>query len=329
MADSRSPMVLSTSPTFGKYSQEPIENLKAAGFEVKLSPGSGGALSDESRALIPEARAIIVGVEKMGKSEIECARNCRIIAKHGVGVDNVDVAAATEMGIIVTNAAGANSDAVADMAIGLMLAAARGIVAAERDIRSQKWKPYVGVELWGKTLGIVGTGQIGKKVCRRAMGGFDMKAVAYDVMKDLEWAERAGVRYESLDALLAKADIITVHVPLVPETKNLIGRREFGLMKPGAILVNTSRGGIIDEHALAGALSAGTIRAAALDVFEHEPPWDSPVFNAPNMVLTPHIAGYSVEALQKTGLICAENIISVLSGDKPKCVVNPGVFSRI
>lgn len=318
--------VISTSPTFGKYSQKPLDMIRAKGFDLKLVPGKGGVLSEESRELLPEVDAIIVGIEKLGKEEIDKAAKCKIITKHGVGVDNIDVEYATKRGIIVTNVPAANSDAVADMTMGLILALSRGIVHSDKNIRNKVWKPYVGTELAGKVLGIIGTGQIGKKVCQRARLGFNMDIVAYDLYPNNEWAKTMGAEYVELEQLLKTADIVTVHVPFVPDSGYIIGEKELSLMKKTALLINTARGGLIDQKALAEAISKGIIKGAAIDVFEQEPPWDSTLLKMDDLILTPHISGYTNEALEKTGVVCAENIIAVLEGRTPKHVMNPEVL---
>ena len=184
-------------------------------------------LSEESRELLPEVDAIIVGIEKLGKEEIDKAAKCKIITKHGVGVDNIDVEYATKRGIIMTNVPAANSDAVADMTMGLILALSRGIVHSDKNIRNKVWKPYVGTELAGKVLGIIGTGQIGKKVCQRARLGFNMDIVAYDLYPNNEWAKTMGAEYVELEQLLKTADIVTVHVPFVPDSDYIIGEKSF------------------------------------------------------------------------------------------------------
>ncbi len=318
--------VISTSPTFGKYSSKPLDMIKEEGYSLELVPGKGGALSEESKKLLPEVDAIIVGVEKLGKEELDKATNCKIITKHGVGVDNIDVEHATKCGIIVTNVPAANSDAVADNAMGLILALSRGIVQSDKNVRNKIWKPYVGMELAGKTLGIIGTGQIGKKVCQRAKRGFNMDIVAFDLYPDNEWAETMGVKYVKLEQLLKAADVVTVHVPFVPGTGYIIGEKELSLMKESALLINTARGGLIDQKALAKAISENAIKGAAIDVFEQEPPWGSELIEMDQLVLTSHISGYTTEALEETGVVCAKNIIAVLEGKKPQYIINPEVL---
>jgi D-3-phosphoglycerate dehydrogenase len=246
----------------------------------------------------------------------------KVIAKHGAGVDNIDVKTASERGIAVLSAPGANSNAVADLTIGLFLALARAIPLADRAVRQGQWPRVVGVELSGKTLGIVGLGQIGKKVARRATG-FGMRILAYDLVTDPEFARQLGIDYVSLDRLCEQAHFISVHAPLTASTRGLLGERELRRMRSDACLVNISRGGVVDEEALYRSLKDGQIRGAALDVFSTEPPRDSPLVALDNAICTPHMGGYTVEALRETGMICVRGILDVFEGRVPACAVNP------
>jgi D-3-phosphoglycerate dehydrogenase len=183
----------------------------------------------------------------------------------------------------------------------------------------------VGDQINEKVLGIIGLGQVGKKVARRALG-FDMRVIAYDVMRDEAFARKWGIAYLTLEEVLGQSDFVSIHVPLIPSTRNLIGERELGLMKKGAYLVSISRGGIVDEEALYKSLKEGKIKGAALDVFAQEPPKGSPLFTLENVILTPHMAGYTYEALRDTGMICVQNIVDVFEGRQPKFVVNAEVL---
>jgi D-3-phosphoglycerate dehydrogenase len=269
--------------------------------------------------------AIIVGIEKITAPVIEASKKLKIIAKHGAGVDNVDVTAASARGIVVTSAPGANSDAVADLTVGLFLSLAREIPFADRSVREGKWPRLAGVQMNEKTLGIIGLGQIGKKVVKRALG-FDMKVLVYDVIQDEAFARQTALRYVPLDELLAQSDFISIHVPLMPSTHRLIGERELGILKKQAFIVNISRGNIVDEEALYRSLKEGRIRGAALDVFSQEPPTGSPLLSLDNVILTPHMGGYTLEALRDTGLICVRNILDLFEGKTPQFVINPEVL---
>lgn len=317
--------VLSTSPTFGHYVSEPSEYLESHGWKVELIP-QGKKISEEQ--LIQSAGqydAIIVGVEKITSSVIEASKKLRIITKHGIGVDNIDVKAASGRGIVVTNAPGTNSDAVADLTIGLFLSLARSIPSVDRSVKGGEWPRAVGVQINGKVLGIIGLGQIGKKVVKRALG-FDMRVLAYDILKDEAFAKERRITYVSLNEVLAQADFLSIHVPISPSTRGLIGEKELNLMKKEAFLVNISRGGIVDEEALYRVLKERRIRGGALDVFAHEPPTGSPLLTLDNVIVTPHMGAYTFEALRETGMVCARSIIDVFEGRRPQFVVNPEVL---
>jgi D-3-phosphoglycerate dehydrogenase / 2-oxoglutarate reductase len=317
--------VVSTSPTFGYYVAEPVEYLKSHGFEVTLAPqGKKWSEADLIEAA-KEYDAMVVGIEKITAPVVQASTKLRIMTKHGAGVDNIDVKTATARGVVVTSAPGANSDAVADLTLGLFLSLARTIPFADRSVREGKWPRLAGLQLNEKTLGIIGLGQIGKKVAKRA-SGFDMRVLVYDVVQDEAFARQSGIRYVPLAELLAQSDFVSIHVPLIPSTHRLIGERELRLMKKDAFLVNISRGNIVDEEALYRVLKEGRIRGAALDVFSQEPPVGSPFLSLDNVVLTPHMGGYTLEALRETGMICVRNIADLFEGKTPQFVVNPEVI---
>jgi len=292
---------------------------------VELTPQGKKLSEDELVECGSDVDAMIVGIEKITDRVIQGGKKLKVVAKHGAGVDNIDMAAATLRKIVVTSAPGANSDAVADLTIGFFLALARKIPFADRSVKGGAWPRIVGGQVNQKTLGIIGFGQIGKKVARRALG-FDMNVLVYDVYKDEEFAKKYGINYLSLDALLTQADFISIHVPLTPGTRNLIGPREFGLMKKDVCLVNIARGGVVDESALYDALKNDEIGGAALDVFSQEPPDKNPLLELDNLIATPHMGGYTQEALNETGMICVRNIIDALEGKRPQFLNNPEVF---
>lgn len=317
--------LVSTSPTFGFYVQEPVEYLKAHDCEVELIPQGKKLSEEELMECASDSDAMIVGVEKITGRVIQAGKNLKVIAKHGAGVDNVDMHEATAKGIVVTSAPGANSDAVADLTIGLFLALARRIPYADRSVKTGEWPRIVGAGFDKKTLGIVGVGQIGKKVAKRA-AGFDMEVLVYDVIQDPEFADKLGVKYLPLDEVLTKSDFISVHVPLLDATRNMIGKREIDLMKPGAFLVNVARGGVVDEDALFEALKDNKIAGAACDVFTREPAKDNPLLTLENVIATPHMGMYTREALVDTGMMCVRYIVDTLEGRKPQFLNNPEVF---
>jgi len=319
--------VLSTSPTFGYYTREPVDYLVAHGGTVDLLPQGKRPSEEELIKALTGYDAAIVGVEKMTANVLRAAKQLRVIAKHGAGVDNIDVRAASERGIVVTRAPGTNSEAVADLTFGLFLSLARRIPFADRSVREGEWPRLVGFELFRKVLGIVGLGEIGKRVAKRARG-FEMKVIAYDLVEDRTFAEEWGVTYLPLEELLEKSDFVSIHVPSLPSTRNMIGEKELRQMKKEAFLVNISRGDIVDEEALYRVLKEKGIQGAALDVFSTEPPVKSPLLHLDNVVLTPHMGAYTYEALRETGMICAKGIVDFFEGRQPAQVVNPEVFGR-
>ncbi len=317
--------IFSTSPTFGYYAAEPLDYLKAHGCAIDLIP-QGKKLSPEELAkTLGEYDGAVIGVEKITASVIEASKKLKVLAKHGAGVDNIDIKTASSKGIVVTSAPGTNSDAVADLTIGLFLAWARKIPFADRSVRTGDWPRFAGVQMFRKVLGIIGLGEIGKRVAKRALG-FDMKVIAYDVFKDEAFARQWGITYLPLEEVLSTADFISIHIPSMSSTLKMIGERELKLMKREAFLVNISRGDIVDEEALYRVLKEGTIRGAGLDVFSIEPPKGSPLLALDNVVLTPHMGAYTYEALRETGMICVRGIVDVLEGRQPQFVVNPEVL---
>lgn len=249
----------------------------------------------------------------------------RVVSVHGAGVDQVDVAACTERGVLVTNAPGANADAVAELTLALMLSLARKIPQSASRVQADRvWGEarYTGSELKGKTLGLVGAGQIGARVAGIARA-FGMKVLAHDPGVAAAEIRARGARPMKLDALLAAADFVSLHAPHIPATHHLIGRKAIAKMKKGAFLVNAARGPLVDEMALARALESGRLGGAALDVLEGEPPDPkSPIFDAPNIILTPHMAGSTTECLDTIARTAAQDIARVLQNKRVKFPVN-------
>jgi glyoxylate reductase len=250
----------------------------------------------------------------------------KVIANMAVGYDNVDVEAAKARGVVVTNTPGVLDETTADVAFMLLLAAARRLGESERVLRAGRWewwgpKLFMGPDVWGKKLGIVGLGRIGQAVARRARG-FDMEILYYNRSRREEAEEELGASYLDLDELLETADFITLHTPLTDETRHLIDAPELERMKPEAVLVNTSRGPVVDEAALADALAEGRIFAAGLDVYEEEPKVHPKLLELENVVLAPHIGSGSIETRVKMAVLAAENLAAVLRGEQPKTLVS-------
>ncbi|MBC7224981.1 MAG: phosphoglycerate dehydrogenase, partial [Anaerolineae bacterium] len=260
---------------------------------------------------------------KVSSQVVEAGRDLRVIARAGAGVDNIDLEAATRRGILVVNAPGANTVAVAEHTMALILALARRIPEADASMHAGRWEKgrLQGTELMGKVLGLIGLGRIGSAVAQRALA-FGMEVLAYDPFVSVAHAEALRVRLADLDEVLRQADFLSVHAPATPQTRRLIGAAELAKMKPTARIVNCARGGIVDEAALGQALREGRLAGAALDVFEEEPPTRSPLLDAPNVILTPHLAGSTLEAQRKVGMSAAEDVVRVLRGEPPRHPVN-------
>lgn len=279
---------------------------------------------------LEDAQAVIVRSVRLTATVIRGAKNLRVIAKHGAGYENIDVAAATACGVVVTSTAAANSQSVAEHALALLLAVARRIGQYTRDLALGKPQPkeaYQGIELQGKVLGIIGLGEAGLLLARIAAGGLGMRVLAYDPYRQA-WPE--GIeRAQELGPLLSAADCISIHVPLTKETRHLIGPATLAQMKPTCILVNTSRGGVVDEAALADAIEQGLLAGVGLDVVVNEPiRADHPLAGLPHVVLTPHVAGITEEGMIRMARGSAEDVLRVLRGERPRQPVNPEVLMR-
>lgn len=306
------PLVLIATRTFGSTSTEPWDILAAAGCDhirLDIKTASDAELADA----LSRVDAAIVGGRPITASMIEATDHLKVIAMHGVGVDHIDRSAARTKGIVVANAPGANASSVADLAIGLMLAVARRIPQESLELQRGHWTSSVGTELWQKTLGLVGLGQIGRGVAQRA-SGFEMTVLGYDPFIPAAGFEELGVRPVALHELFAAADIVSLHAPSTPETRNLINGKRLAAMKSTAILINTARGDLVDESALWDALTSGVIAGAGLDVLVHEPPLDDALVSLPNVVATPHIGAHTDEAVTRASIMAAQNVVAVLSG---------------
>jgi lactate dehydrogenase-like 2-hydroxyacid dehydrogenase len=294
-------------------------------------------VNGEDRALSPEelrrnvagcAAIVSLLTDRIDGPLLDAAGpNCRIVANYAVGTNNFDVQSATERGVALTNTPGVLDDATATHTIALMLAMARRIPEAERFLREGRWdgwKPmfFIGVDVDRKVLGIAGAGRIGRNVARKARG-FDMEIIYSDVAPNRAIEDETGARFVSKEELLARSDFLTLHMPLLPETRHYISTHELGQMKPTAVLINASRGPIVDEKALVEALRTHRIWGAALDVFENEPELAPGLTDLPNLVIVPHIASATEETRLQMGEIVSRNILAVLSGGQPETCINP------
>ena len=298
--------VLITSRSFGKISNEPLNVLKNAGFEITLKGQDFNQA--EFEAIVPDYDALIIGAHDFPVEVMERCHKLKIICKHGAGLDNINVDKAKDLGIAVCNVPGTNSNAVADLTFGLMLAVARNIVSTNRWVHEGKWKTAIGVDVYGKTLGLMGFGAIAKNVARRARG-FNMKVLAYDpYVKELPEEFLNYVTLCTQEQVITNCDFLSLHLPLTAETQNIISKPELNRMKKGAYVINCARGGIVSEKALYEALVSGHIAGAAMDVSEVEPmSTDNPLLTLDNVIVTPHIGMYSKEAIGAVSLICAQN----------------------
>lgn len=298
-----------------------LEILRAAGAEVeRLDEADRGRLAEK---LAGFDAVVVRSATKLTRELLAAGTRLRVVGRAGIGVDNVDVEAATERGILVVNAPTANLLSATEHTMALMLAVARNVPAADRSMKEGTWdrKPFVGVELQGKTLGVVGFGRIGQRVTARARA-FEMKVVAYDPFLDPAQAERLGVELATIDELFAAADVVTTHTPLTPETRHLVNADRLAKAKPGLLLVNCGRGGVVDEEALLAALESGQVAGAALDVFEEEPTPRLELVRHPKVVATPHIGAQTREAQERIAEETARMVLSALEGKLPAAAVN-------
>jgi D-3-phosphoglycerate dehydrogenase len=300
--------------------QDGLDILSQA-MEVDVNTGLS---EDELVDIIGDYDALVVrSGTKVTARIIEAGKRLQVVGRAGVGVDNIDVDAATRCGILVVNAPDGNTIAAAEHTIALMFALARNVPQANASLLERKWerKKFVGIEVTGKTLGVVGMGRIGRQVARRARG-LEMRVLAYDPYIAGDFAASLGVEMCDLDNLLAQADFITIHVPKTESTAGLIGERELSLVKPTARLVNCARGGVVNEDALLRALDAGQLAGAALDVFSTEPPFDSPLLDHPKIVVTPHLGASTKEAQVAVAYDVARQVVDVLAGRPATYPVN-------
>ncbi len=269
--------------------------------------------------------------DRIDEEIIDCGKNLRIIANYAVGYDNIDINAATKRKIPVTNTPGVLTDTTADMAWALIFTIARRVAEADKFTKAGKYKSwgpmmFLGGDVYGKTLGIIGLGRIGKAVAKRTKG-FDMRVLYFDVFRADEKVEKEmNVQFTDLETLLKKSDFVSIHVPLLPSTHHLIGKKELSMMKKTAYLINNSRGPVIDEKELVKALEDKKIAGAALDVFENEPELAPGLADLENVVLTPHISSASIETRTKMAVMAAENLLAGLKGVRPPNIVNPEVL---
>lgn len=297
--------------------------IREAGYETVHSHWTGRRTEDELIDLLQGIDGAIVAGDKFTPRVIQSVDRLKVISRTGVGYDAIDVAAATARGIAVCSTPDVNKYSVADWTIGLILQCARKIVQNEAEVRVGRWTRIEGRDLWDSTLGLVGLGSIGKEVVRRARA-FGMRIIACDPRQDEAFAAENGVSYVSMEELLRESDYVSLHTFLNKDTRHMVNAERLALMKPTAYLINTSRGGIVDQEALYEALKARRIAGAALDVFESEPlEENSPLRKLDNLYVSAHVGGVTSDARARSGRTAAENLLAVLQGRKPLHIVNP------
>ncbi len=326
----RKPKVYVTSRSFGLYSEGALELVKSVA-EIERSPYDRAMSEEELLKVVEDVDGLIVGGDKINRRIIKHAKKLKIIARHGVGVDNIDLEAATDNGVIVTCTPYANAEAVADFTMGLILSTSRRIPQACLSTKQGKWEAtkFMGAEVYGKTIGIIGLGVIGYRVAKRARG-FDMRILYWSRRRKIDLEKELNAQYVNLETLLRASDFVTLHLALTDETRGMIGEKEFSLMKKTAYFINTARGPIVDEEALYKALGEKKIAGAAIDVYSKEPPSaDFPLFRLDNVVVSPHIAAYSLETIYRMDMMNAEDIVKFFKGEEPQYVANTEVLERI
>ena len=319
--------VLITARTLDEVGAGALKLLKGSGCELIIPPKYGPHRQETLVPLLEGADAALASTDQFNREVLSCAaaRKLKLISRWGVGYDAIDIPAATEQGIVVAYVPGVLNEAVADFAFGLLLAVARRIHVGHLDMSQGQWRGVWGHDVNGKTIGILGCGRIGVAMARRA-AGFGMRLLSHDICQNPE-AEKLGVKYVSLDELLAESDYLTLHAASTPQNRGLIGEAQLRKMKPTAYLINTARGALIDEAALCKALHERWIAGAALDAFVNEPlAADHPLRKAPNVLLTPHLASFARETGERVSMCAAKAIVDMVQGRKPEFVVNPEVF---
>ncbi len=303
--------------------------------EVRINPAYGTPSRETLLKEVTDIDGLFCNItERIDPPILDAAKKLKIVASMSVGFDHIDLDAATKLGILATHTPGVLTEAVADETLGLMLAVSRRLVEGDRYVRDGSWKLkwspmlMVGRDVYSKTLGIYGLGRIGIAVAKRAKG-FGMRIVYYDAFRNPDAEKSLGIEFRSKEEVIRESDYLSVHVPLLPETRNSISTKEFEMMKPAAYLINTARGGVVDEKALIEALRTGRIAGAGLDVFEREPvDVDNPLLKMKNVVVEPHLASGSIESRTAMAVLAAQNLVAGLNGEVPPNLVNKQVLER-
>lgn len=310
-----------TPPMLADY-PDAFAPLTARGISVTINRGHYPMDAAQLAAFVGDAQAAIIGLDEISADFFARCPSLRLVARNGVGLDTVDLAAAAQHNVAVTVPLGANSTSVAELALGLLIAVARRVVPTHNLVQGGVWRREQGMELSGKTLGIIGLGRIGKKVARRAQA-FEMPVVAYDIAPDTAFAAEHGIELVDFDTLLARSQVVSLHVPLTPLTHHMMNAAAFARMQPGSVLVNTARGGVVDSAALAAALDADHLAAAALDVHPVEGEIEPVLAGRDNVITTTHLGAYTRESLARTTEMAVSSIIQYLDGERPTGLVTP------
>ena len=322
--DGAAPIVLVTFPDYDTGHPQHGGALTAAGYEMRIAPKRGARSPEELLAVSADIAGAICSTDPFTRDVLRNSPHLQVIARVGVGIDSIDAAAATEMGVAITTTPGANEETVADHAIAMMLGLLRRIPENDAGVRRGEWNrtgPYTPLLLTGCTVGVIGYGHIGRLVARR-LAGFDVELLVWDPAL----GESDSPRSVEMAELLARSDVVSLHTPLIPSTHHLIDQAALRLMQPHAVLVNTSRGGVVDEAALIQALNEGVIAGAALDVFETEPPVTSPLFAMSNVVVSPHVGGLSTKSVDVMIRMATASVIDVIEGRIPSGLANRAIL---
>jgi D-3-phosphoglycerate dehydrogenase / 2-oxoglutarate reductase len=322
------PKVLISAMTLAHLPGEYVDVLRGAGFEIVYPPRPVQLIESEMPEQLAGIWGVLAGSEPYTRKVLDACPELRVIARCGVGYDAVDMAAATDHGVAVTFTPGTNHDAVAELAFTLMLGLAKDLVRQHMGTRALAWPRRTNLPLRGRTLGIAGLGRIGKAVALRGEC-FGMKLLAHEPYPDQAFVDKHHIRLVSLEQLLAESDWLSLHTPMTPESKHLINKKTLARMKPTAYLINTARGGLVCEADLVDALKNKRLAGAGLDVFEQEPPGDSPLFHMDNVIVTPHAAGVDLQSRDDMALSAATSIVKLYKGEWPaEQIVNKAVQAR-
>lgn len=321
------PTALIAIPYFITRDPGPQQKLETAGWTVRTVADAMHADEDRLIDLLQGVDATVAGSEPYSRRVLTAATSLKHVARWGVGFDRVDLDAANELGVLATTTQGANDWGVADHAVALMLGLGHLLVSNHLELKEHGWGRAIGEDLWRQKVGIVGLGRIGKGVAQR-VHGFEAEILAYEPYPDREFCERYGVKLVSVERVFAESDYITLHLPMSPETHHFVNAERLALMKSTAFIVNTARGGLVDEDALYGALTSGTIGGAGLDVRDPEPPTDHRFGALPNVILSPHTAGITHQTVAAMSHMCVDSILSGWRGERPHGLLTPGAWDH-